>query len=296
MYILIAFFSPFLEAVSTLLEGFLSNRIFKRQTTIIFYISLMNAVFVPLVMFFGFPSLPTKQTIWLYILLGIIDFSWLYPYFSALKVIDTSIVAALFSLGQVTVPILSFFMLGEILNLHQYIGFMIIIMSAVALSLKTSKIPKLNKAFWYMVLVSILLSFRIVLIKYIVNIDKNWINIVIFPNLVSGVLPFSFLFVKKYRKDIIKNFPPYLHKFKFFALNEFICFLGMACSVFGLSKLSPVYTSSIEATQPIFLLTISGLLFYFYNISLKEKITYQVLLKKLYCFASILLGVMLVVL
>lgn len=295
MYVFIAFLSPLFYAMAVIIESMLSNHTFKRQTTMIFYISLMNAVFLPLILIFGLPSVPSSECLWLYLILALLDVIYLYPYYTAMKVIDTSIVGALFSLGEITVPVLSFFLLGEILNLHQYIGFAIIIMASVALSIKGSRIPKLSRAFYYMVIASLLISFRVVLIKYVMNLDGNWINMVIYPNLISGLLPFSLLLIKKYRNDIIRNFPPYLHQFKFFALNEFICFLGLACSIYGLSKLSPVISSSIGATQPIFMLGLSGILLYFTHFKLNEKITRRILMKKLFCFILIILGVILVV-
>lgn len=294
-YLLIAFFAPVFYAMAVIIESLLSNRTFKRQTTMIFYISLMNAVFLPLILFFGTPSLPPANCIWLYIILALLDIIYLYPYYTAMKVIDTSIVAALFSLGEVIVPVLSYFLLGEILNLHQYIGFAVIILASVALSIKGSKIPKLNRGFYYMCTASLLVSFRIVLIKYVMNLDGNWINMVIYPNLISGILPFTLLFIGKCRRDIVKNFPPYLHRFKFFAVNEFLCFLGLACSIYGLDKLSPVISASINATQPIFLLGLGGIMLFSFHIKLKEKITRRILLKKLFCFVLIVLGVILVI-
>lgn len=295
LYIFIAFLTPFFYAASVTIESFLSNRCFKHQTTMVFYVSLMNIVFVPLILLFGSPSIPQQHCIWLYILLAFLDIIYLIPYYTALKVIDTSIVAALFSLGEIIVPILSYFMLNEILNLHQYIGFAIIIMASVALSIKGNKIPKLSRAFWWMVITSLIVSFKIVLTKFVIEKDNNWINMIIYPYIISGILPFILLFIKKYRKDIIKNFPPYLNKCKYFAIHEFLYFLGFSCSVFGLSKLSPVVSTSIAGTEPIFLLIISSILLYFWNIKLKEKLSRKIIMKKLFCFILIILGVILVI-
>ncbi|MBR6409290.1 MAG: hypothetical protein IKS23_03520 [Alphaproteobacteria bacterium] len=295
MILFIAFLSPMFEALSDLIECLLANRTFKHQTTMIFYISMMNFVFVPLVMLLGMPTLPLKESLIFYFLLALIDVVYLYPFYSAMKVIDTSIVSALFALGQVIVPILSYFILRDVLSLYQYIGFMIIIMASIALSIKGNKIPKLNRAFYYMLFVSFLLSLRVVIVKCTMNIEGNWINLVMFPNMISGILPLGLLFIKKYRKDIVKNFPPYLEKFKFFALDEFICFLGLVCSTYALDYLSPVVSSAINNMRPIFLLAISGFLLYAFNIKLKEKITPKILLKKLFCFVLMILGVILVV-
>ena len=261
----------------------------------IFYVSMMNFVFVPLVLFLGMPTIPAKESLWFYLILAAIDVAYLYPFYSAMKVIDTSIVAALFSLGQVIVPILSYLVLNDVLTLHQYIGFAIIIMASVALSMKSTKIPKLNRAFYYMVFASFLLSLRVIVVKCTMNLEGNWINLVMYPNMISGILPLGLLFITKYRKDIVKNFPPYLKKFRLFALDEFICFLGLVCSTYALDNLSPVVSSAINSMRPIFLLLTGAFLLYFYKIPLKEKITPRMLVKKIFFFILMILGVILVV-
>ncbi len=292
---LIAFLSPILSSIAVSIESRLSNTTFKHQTTMIFYISLMNIVFLPLIFLFGQPDIPRADCLKLYLLLATFDVLYLYPYYTAMKVIDTSIVAALLSLGNVIIPIMSYFLLDEVLNLHQYIGFTIIIMSSIALSIKGDRAPKLSRAFWYMMLASFMISCRFVLIKYVITLDGNWVNMIVYPNLFSGLLPFLFLLSKKHRKDILRNFPPYLHQFKFFAINEFVCFLIVTCLIYGLSQLSPVVSASIEATEPIFLLAAGGFMLYFFNIKLRERITRRILMKKLFCFVLIILGVILVV-
>ncbi len=294
-YIFIAVLSPFFDALAVIIDSLLANSTFKRQTTMIFYVSLMNAAFIPLIFIFGQPSIPSIDCLWLYVILALFDVVYLYPYYTAMKVIDTSIVAALFSLGQIIVPVLSFFLLDEVLSLHQYIGFAIIIMASVALSIKNGRIPRLSRAFWYMVMSSLAVSCRIVLVKCVINLDGNWVNMIVYPNLISGILPLSFLLIKKWRKDIVRNFPPYLNRFKYFVLNEFFCFLGLVCSIYGLSELSPVVSSAIDGLEPIYLLGTCCLLSVCSKFVIKEKISRQVLLKKIFCFILIILGVVLVV-
>ena len=169
MILFIAFLSPMFYATAVLIESLLSNYTFKHQTTMIFYISMMNCVFLPLLLLFGMPTFPPQEVWGYYLILSLIDVGYLYPYYSAMKVIDTSIVSALFALGQVIVPILSYFILRDVLSLHQYIGFMIIIMASIALSIKGNKIPKLNRAFYYMLLSSFMLSSRIIFVKLVIK-------------------------------------------------------------------------------------------------------------------------------
>lgn len=295
MYIFIAFLAPVFYAIANIVECQLSNKTFKRQTTMIFYISMMNCVFVPLVLFLGTPTIPPYYLWGFYLFLAFLDVAYLYPYYTALKVIDTSIVGSLFSLGQITIPILTYFLLNETLQLNQYIGFVIIIMASIALSIKNVKTLKLSRAFYYMLFVSFIRAFFIVAEKYVLNLDGNWINMVVYPPIISGLIPFVFLLNKGARKDIIKNFPPYLSKFKTFAFNEFMCFLGLVAAVYGLSGLSPVVSASISATMPIFMLLVSFILLKNFNICLKERVTRHVIAKKMFCFVLIVLGVILVV-
>lgn len=294
-FIIIAFLSPFFYAFANLIESNLSNRTFKRQTTMIFYISLMNCVFLPLILFVGMPSIPSPIALGCFFILGLVDVIYLYPYYTALKVIDTSIVGALFSLGQITIPILSYFILNETLSFTQYIGFILIIMASVALSIKGVKIPKLHRAFYYMLVASLLRAFYVVLEKYVLNEDGNWVNMAVYTNVFSGIIPFVLLLNKKCFNNIKKNFKPYITKFKYFAVNEFFCFLGGACAIYGLSGLSPVVSVSIGATMPIFLLIMSYLISKYFLVQLKEKLSIRILMKKFFCFVLIILGVILVV-
>lgn len=294
MHLLIAFLVPLLGGWSIIIENMLSNKTFKRPVTMVFYVSLSYALFLPLVLFYATPTIPDFQAFLCYVVLAVINIAYLYPYYLALKVIDTSIVSALFALGEITVPVMSYLWLGERLAFTQYIGFMIIVMSSVALSIKGNKIPKLHKAFFYMVFAAVIVSFSKVLEKYALNHDANWVNVVVYPRLMSGILPLLFLLVSKWRRNIVKNFPPYREKFKFFIVIELIEFLSAVAGIYALTAYSPVVITAVNSTEPIFVLAISFMLFYYLKIGLSEKISPQVLLKKIFCFVLIILGVILV--
>ncbi|MBQ9731875.1 MAG: EamA family transporter [Alphaproteobacteria bacterium] len=294
-FLLASFLAPIFYGAGMIIESQLSIKTFKHPTTMIFYISLMNAVFLPLILFLGTPSVPDVWEFGFYMILAAIDIVYLYPFYMSLKVMDTSIVEALYSLGAIIIPVLTWLLLDEHLEMEQYIGFGIIVMSSVALSIKGRVIPKLSKAFYFVLFSSFLRALYLVLEKYILEKDINWINVTIYPNLISGFLPLAFLFVKKWRKDIFRNFPPYLTKFKLFAINEFLCFLGLICTVYALSGISAVVNSAIAAMQPIFMLMISYCLLKRFGIPINEKISLQIMEKKLFCFVLIVLGVILVV-
>ena len=265
MIYLIAFLSPFFYALSVLIESFLSLDIFKKPATMCFYASLTNALFVPLIFYFGTPTWPEMRFWVAYVLLAIIDITYLYPYYIALKKTDTSIVSSLFSIGKIFLPILSFYFLGDVLTPLQYIGFFIVISASAILNMKKGFSLTLNKAFYLMFLSSFLLSCRTILAKYALESDGIWVNTIIYPNLISGVMVFLFLSIKGLRPDIRRHLRPYVKRFHLFLLNEFIYFWAILTSIYALSKLSPVVSAAIEATEPIFLLFLVWLAQPFYR-------------------------------
>ena len=55
------------------------------------------------------------------LLVSLIDTFYQIPYYYAVKHVDTSIMAALFSIGKIIVPILAYFVVGEHLTSSQYV-------------------------------------------------------------------------------------------------------------------------------------------------------------------------------
>ncbi len=293
--ILIAFLSPFFHALAGIIECRLLNKFFKHPAPMLFYASLMSFLFLPFLFLFGTPTLTSPTAFCCYFILAAIDVSYLWPYYRALRKMDTSVVAALFSLGQITIPILTWLLLNEKLHTSQYIGFFIIITSSVILSINNFRMPKLNQAFYYMLIVSLIRAFYVVLEKYVLTIDDNWINLMIYTNILTVLLPFTLLLHKQMRKRIKKGLQPYLSNLSFFSVNELFCFLEMATAVFALSRLSAVTSASINASAPIFLLGISLILRKTFHARLRESLTPKIMIKKLICFSGIISGIILVV-
>ena len=290
MIYLIAFLSPLFYALSVLIESFLSLDIFKKPVTMVFYASLTNALFVPLMFYFGIPVWPEMRFWIVYVMLAIIDITYLYPYYIALKKTDTSVVSSLFAIGKIFIPLLSFFVLGDILTPLQYLGFFIVIFASAVLNMKKGFSLNLNQAFYLMFLTSFLLSCRVILAKYALNSDGIWVNTIVYPNLISGAMVFLFLLVKNFRPDIKKHLRLYMKKLHLFVANEFVYFLAILTSIYALSKLSPVISSAIEATEPLFLLSFVALARPFYDFK-EFKVPFA---KKLTCFLLIIMGIIFV--
>ena len=152
-----AFLCPLFHAVSNIVDAHLSNKVFRKLLTLIFYNCLTNFLAAPMVLIFGWPQWYGWEIMSVLAVVGIIDVLYQIPYYEALRRGDTSVIAAWFSLGYVLVPVLAYFMVDERLGVVQYVGFGIIIAASVVLNIENPRKIRINKAFYLMLLSSFLL-------------------------------------------------------------------------------------------------------------------------------------------
>lgn len=164
MRILLAFISPISHALCNIIDNYMTSKLFTNVWTLIFYGEMVGILFLPLLFLFERPDLsPPLMMLPLFGLLALIEVWYLYPYYKALSHDDTSVVASLFSLGKVTVPLFAFLMVGEILTCIQYLGFALIVVASSLLTYDKWAKLKFNKSLFYMLWTSIILSFEVVL-------------------------------------------------------------------------------------------------------------------------------------
>ena len=220
-------------------------------------------------------------------------FFYQIPYYEALRRGDTSVVVAWFSLGYVLVPVLAYLMVDEKLSFVQYAGFGIIIAASMVLNIENPRKIKINKAFYLMLLSSLLLSLQAVLYKYALE-KIDWISAVFYSALFSTLMVFGFLMPRIVRLNIKANFPRYKTKFYVFGLNEFVNQVGTVASIFAMSLLPVVAVESINSTQPLFVLGIGAALYALFGNRFKEDVSTVHLLRKSICFVFITAGVFMV--
>lgn len=292
MYVLIAFLTPFLHALSCILDAHFSNNIFKKIPSLVFYATISNIVIIPFLFFFGMPVVPSLDILAVLFIIALIEVCYQIPYYHALRNIDTSIVVALFALGEITLPILAYFIVGEKLHLAQYIGFGIILLSTFGLNFDSKKF-KLNIAFVLMLLVSVLLSLSAVLSKYSLQ-SADFVTVVFWIALFATLISLFLLIVPQYRKDIVSTFPKYKKKIKLFLYNEILSQGGAFAMTFALAHLPVLIIKSINSSQSIFTLLWVFALYKIIGNHFKENLTRHDVVKKLISFTFIIIGIYMV--
>lgn len=290
---IIAIISPLAYAVSNIIDSHISNNLFKRIESVVFYSIITNVLVIPFLFLFGVPKLPSLSLLPLLLLIGAIEVLYMIPYYIAIRKMDTSIIAALFNLGKISIPLTAFFIVDERLGAIQYIGFAIIVSFSIVLSLENVKSFKLNKAFWLMLGSSLLASLNVVLYKKSLQ-QIDWISNIFWVTIISALFCSMFLLNKKNRHEIFAQRSKFFGRCSVFMLNEFFNQIGVLAANYSIMMLPVVVYSGICATQAIFVLLIGYVVSVFYKNN-KESLSVADIVKKLICFIFIILGVLLTI-
>lgn len=294
MYILLAFLTPLLHALSCIVDAHFSNNIFKKVPSLVFYATISNIIIIPFLFFFGTPTIPSLEILAILFIIALIEVCYQIPYYHALRNIDTSIVVALFSLGKISVPVLAYFIVNEKLSLTQYFGFGIILLSTFLLNFDIKKL-KINIAFFLMLVVSVLLSLSSVLSKYSLQ-SFDFVTVLFWGSLFATSISLSLLFLPQYRTDIVSSFPQYKKRIKLFLSNEILNQGGTLAGTIALAHLPVLAVKSIGSSQSIFTLLLGFVLYKIFGNSFKENLTRQEVIKKLISFSAIIIGINMVLL
>ena len=294
MYVLIAFLTPLLHALSCIVDAHFSNNIFKKVPSLVFYATISNIIIIPFLFLFGTPIIPPLEILAILFIISLIEVCYQIPYYHALRNIDTSIVVALFSLGKITIPVLAYFIVNEKLSLTQYCGFGIILLSTFLLNFDIKKL-KINIAFFLMLVVSLLLSLSSVLSKYSLQ-SVDFVTVLFWGSIFATSISLSLLFLPQYRTDIISSFPQYKKRIKLFLSNEILNQGGTLAGTIALAHLPVLAVKSIGSSQSIFTLLLGFVLYKIFGNRFKENLTRQEVIKKLISFTAIIIGINMVLL
>lgn len=296
MGVLAAFAEPVLHGGCNIVDRFLSVKVLPRLSTLVLISSTIALVCTAITVFiFDAPHMLSLPLLGIALLLAASAVCYLFPYYWALGEIDTSIVAALFSLGKVFIPVFAFFFLGERLGVLQYAGFALIIGSSIALSFEPGKF-KVNKAFYWILSISLMFAVEMLLYKYaFLQPGVNWgslaFTIAIFQFLIALVIFLASGAVQTIRKD----YAAVRHAGWLVILSEVFAWGGSAGNTVSLTVLPVTVSSAIQGTQPIFVLLYAYLFKNRYPDFFREETARHDIIKKGVLFLLTIIGSVLVV-
>ena len=256
-------------SIANLFDTYFANHLFKSTHALVFYLSILNVLFLPLVLIYEIPSLPSIHMIPYLLLLGFTNVVYLYPWYKALKSGEVSVVSSLFALGKLFVPVLAFLLVHETLGLSQYVGFFIIVIASALLSYEGAKGVrfKFNSSLWWMVLCSFIIAVEVVLYRYVFS-SLSWSSGFVWSFVASLVVILPLLFFSTVRKQIRLDYSIFRENIAIIVVEEFATFLGMGMVTLAISLQKVALVETVMSLQPMVIL---GLGYGWSRFFLKEK-------------------------
>jgi uncharacterized membrane protein len=296
MWILLAFLAPALYAISEIFDEYLTNRGFKNLTPLVFMVCLFNFIFVPVVFLIEKPVWPEAHLLLPLFGVALTNLLYLVPYYKALRKEDTSVVSAFFSFGKIIMPVASFLLIGEVLELREYVGIGIIILANIFLALHSvRKKIRISKAFFLILLASTLLAIEGILFKYMFLQGMNWGTAVGGQLMISGFFGcVALLLFKKTRKRIVEAKKEYRKVGAVLFVEELFTFLAVGVETYAI-MLAPVsLVKGVGMSIPIFVLLFTIVVKKYNPKAFRENTGRVMVIKKIAIFGCIIVGLMLI--
>lgn len=289
MNIFIALLSPFFYAATNLLDSKIEKQMGNNATVTTFYTIFTSVAFTILVAVYFQVYFP-KQIDLIYLLpLAIINILYLIPYYKAIELADTSVVASLFSLNRIFVLAMAYIFLGEVLNSWQFAGFILIILGCFFLTFDWKKRhPK--RVLYFMAFSTFLIASEGIILK-LALVDLKWYELFVWTGLIVFILNLGQLFLPKLRRKIVTGFRNYKKNIGIILTEELFTFLGYACYVYSLSKMDLLLFKAIDSVQPLFVLFLAVISHKIFGVKLHEDEHLKNIEQKIFWFLVILLGV-----
>ncbi|HLD18270.1 MAG TPA: EamA family transporter [Patescibacteria group bacterium] len=292
-WIFLALLGPFFHGWANVLDNVLTNQRVQNVFSLIVFTSFFNFFFLPLVWLFDKPSWPDVWVFPVFALLGLVNILYSYPYYRALQEEDTSVVAALFALGKIFVPILAFLFVGERLEPLQYVGFFVIVAASVALSLRSWSDLHLNAALGFMLLVSFFLAWEAVGFKFLFEHGVGWGTAVAGQSVFAIAWVLLLLVVPGIRRGMTESWRSFRPAAPFFVVEEFLTFAGSAASTYAFFLVPITFVTSVGSFQPFFVLFYAIVFRKKLSGFFKEAIDRTSLVRKLFFFFVMFAGIVL---
>jgi len=240
---------------------------------------------------FSFPSI--EFTGWI-MLAGVFAAGGVIIFYKAIKIGEVSRTIPLFQFIPVFVLFLSFFLIGEVLGFSDYVGFVILVLGGLVISAKNiSKVFRVEKVFWLVVVSSFLHAISYVIMKHVLSNIEYWNAFIVFWAF-QGMIILSLLglpSIRKQAKFYMKALA--LRDKTVILLDSAISILAFIFNYFAIS-LGPV--TLVEAAgniQLVFIFLLALFLTKFFPNVLEERFDRGAVMQKATGTALIIMGVLL---
>jgi drug/metabolite transporter (DMT)-like permease len=241
----------FLYSLSNVIESYQSNNLFSNTSIFVFISKVFGLILLPIFLFFP-PTFPGWNIMIFVLLASIFEVGYQMPYYLALRSIDTAAVVALFSIKRIFMPVLAYFILGEILTNSQYFGILLIVISSFLISFDMGKF-KINKSFYWMAIASAMLSLQSIIYKFNFEEGLGVLNLLFWSILIEFVLATVLLLITRGYIELFEKVNLLREEKWLFIFNEL---LNQVANVLSLQALKILPVSIVEAMYSLISFTV----------------------------------------
>lgn len=254
MWVFYAAAAPLLYSVTNFVDKYLLEKRIKDPIAASVFGSFVSASLGFLIfLLLGFPRVDANQMFFL-LLAGVLLVFYIVPYYSALRLDDTSVVVPLFQFVPLFVLVLSTIFLRELLTFKQLVGFICILISGYALSVDKIdfSIFRPRKILWLMMLSSLIYATVLVLFRSVVKSENFWVTISyeMMGGGIGAIILLGYVGINRFKKAIKQIVP----LFGIVSINNGVAIVAQVSEGYALSLVPASFVSIIGGIQPLFLL------------------------------------------
>ncbi|MDO8638301.1 MAG: EamA family transporter [Candidatus Daviesbacteria bacterium] len=295
-WLFFALLAPAIYAIVVFIDKYILEKKVKDYLGMPIYSSIVAGVFGIIIWIVtGFPLLSPRDTI-LIILTGVLTVFGLTSYFKALSDDEASKVTILFQMTPVITLVLSYLFLGDKLSVQQFLGFILILISTIGISVnKSLREFNFSNTFFLILLTDFLWASAFVLFKFVVD-TNSFVKLISYESFgigIGGLILYTFFpSIKMAFKKTNKQAGSVI--FWFIIVNETIFLISRLLTYLAISKGPVALVDVVAGTQVIFAIVYGFILTKISPKTFQEDISQGGLSKKIIIAALILLGLVLI--
>ncbi len=257
----------------------------------LFYGALYAFALLPLLFLVVQPVMPLSgEWPWL-ALSGILTSAYVIPYFAALRVADTSVVASLFVFSRVLTPFIAYILIRETLSVHEWVGFLITIPGGLLASYSPNHKKKFNfSVLGLMGLASIGFALSMIIGKMAFN-RISGLDGFCYIYLFSTLTSCSFILIPAFRTSILDGVRATKPVRKIFLLLPVMSLFGNLFLFVSLSMTKASLVIMVGQAQAFFVLLITLLIQKRGWINTQENLDPKTVFQKTSAFMVMTIGV-----
>jgi len=254
---ILAIFAHLFWAFNNVGDKYIFTRHVRSFYVLLFWETILGAVVVLLIPFFGL-EIPSTEIIILLLFVAVTYFLGDVFYFKAIQQEEVTRINILWSLIPVFTLIIAWLGLGEVLTLGQFIAFLFLAASIVLASLKTEKkLIRFSKAFWLMMVSCFFYAFYGVGVRFITQ-TISFGQVLIWVYLLMIPLAFSLFFSRKFRSSYKYDLQLLNKKTAvIITLAAWASLIGLLFNIWALSLGPAALVFAMESFQAIFVFIIT---------------------------------------